>query len=331
MVTQDISLDVVICTYNHAALLDRALAALVRQRPALHLTWRILVVNNNCTDDTEAVVARHARAAPVPLTMVHEPEQGLTPARRRGVVSTGGDWIAFVDDDCLLDDDWVQRAAEFARAHPDCGAFGGMVVLDWETSPPPFLRRYGWAFAEQRHGPHASRMQCLAGAGLVVRRSALADSGWIERQLLADRIGDRLVSGGDVEIALRVGSRHDLWYNPKCRLRHYIPEHRTSRGYLKSMTYGLGTSKLFGDSMLWSRSYPRWLVSAVLSCRHYVETALRLWAKAAVGHGQGDEAAVTISCLRDWCAGIYRLFTMDREMRHALLGCAAHRDATGPA
>lgn len=323
--TREISLEVVICTYNHAALLDRVLAALAQQRPGPDVAWRILVVNNNCTDDTDAVVARHAASAPVPLTMVHELEQGLTPARRRGVVSTRGEWIAFVDDDCLLEEDWIQQAAEFARANPDCGAFGGMVILDWEMSPPAFVRRYGWAFAEQDHGTSVRHVQCLTGAGLVVRRSALAECGWIEKQLLADRVGNKLISGGDVEIALRVGSRHDLWYNPKCRLRHYIPEHRASPQYLKRMTHGLGTSKLLGDSMLWSRSYSRFLVWSVFSARQYVDTALREGAKAALGRGDAIHAALAISFLRGWYAGIWRLLIMDADNRRALLGCAAPR------
>jgi hypothetical protein len=71
----------------------------------------------------------------VSLERVSEPRQGLTPARRRGVVSTRCDWIAFVDDDCLLAEDGIDRAAVFAAAHTDCGAFSGKVILD---VPGPF-------------------------------------------------------------------------------------------------------------------------------------------------------------------------------------------------
>ena len=40
--------------------------------------WELLVVNNNCTDDTDGVIERHAAALPVrPL---HEPEPGQSSA-----------------------------------------------------------------------------------------------------------------------------------------------------------------------------------------------------------------------------------------------------------
>jgi glycosyltransferase involved in cell wall biosynthesis len=322
-----VSLDVVVCTYNNAALLDRTLEALARQRASESIDWRIMVVNNNSTDETQAVVERHARAAPVPLRVVREKEQGLTPARLRGVRETEGDWIAFVDDDCLLAEDWIERAAEFAGAHPDCGGFGGEVVLDWAEPPREFVTRYGWAFAEQRHGPEPKRLDCLAGAGFVIRRGALEESGWVDRHFLADRVGDRLISGGDVEMALRVGALHPLWYNPALRLLHCIPARRTTIHYLVDVTYGLGSSKLLGDSMTWPGSYPRWLATSLLASREWAGAALRYGLRTLLRRGGGKDALIQLSFLRGWLAGIWRLLRMDADERRDLMGCATPREA----
>lgn len=318
-----VSLDVVVCTYDNAALLDETLGALVRQQFSPELEWRILVVNNNCTDQTDEVVERHAERSPVPLTMVREPEQGLTPARLTGVSRTSGDWIAFVDDDCIVAADWIQRAAEFAVAHPDCGGFGGRVVLDWEAPPREFVTRYGWAFAEQDHGPEPKQVPSLAGAGFVFRRAALAESGWLDRHFLADRVGEKLISGGDVEMALRVGARSPLWYNPALRLRHRIPAKRTTLRYLIDVTHGLGSSKLLGDSMLWAGSYPRWVAASLAASGEWAGAALRYGTRALVRRGGGKDALVQLSFLRGWLGGIWRLARMDRGQRRALLGCAS--------
>jgi glycosyltransferase involved in cell wall biosynthesis len=318
-----VAFDVVVCTYNNASSLDLTLEALRLQRVKGGVNWGILVVNNNSTDETEAVVERHAEDAIVPLRIVREPEQGLTPARLRGVKSTTADWIAFVDDDCLLAEDWVQRAAEFARAHPDCGGFGGRVVLEWEEAPPEFVTRYGWAFAEQDYGPEATRLDCLAGAGFVIRREALVETGWLDRQFLADRIGEKLISGGDVEMALRLGARHDLWYTPALRLRHRIPARRTTLRYLQDVTYGLGSSKLLGDSMLWTGSYRRWLLTSVLASREWAGAAVRKGGRSLLRRGGGKDALIEASFLRGWLAGIWRLVRMSASDRRALLGLAA--------
>lgn len=186
-------LDVVICTYNNAAVLDRVLHGLAAQRPAPGV-WGVLVVDNNSSDGTRDVVERHLRAGAVPgLRMVDEPTQGLTPARRCGVHATSAPWIAFVDDDCLLDPNWIEQAMTFARSHPSCGGFGGRVVPTYATDPPPFMVRYGWAFAEQNLGDAAVPVDCLVGAGMVLNRCALEESGWPDEPYFDDRKGSKLI------------------------------------------------------------------------------------------------------------------------------------------
>jgi glycosyltransferase involved in cell wall biosynthesis len=317
-----VSISVVICTYDNCASLDRVLEALSRQSVPPGVDWDVLVVDNNCTDDTRKVVARHADSRALPLRIVSELRQGLTPARLRGVVATRGDWIAFVDDDCLLEEDWVRGAAEFARAHPDCSAFGGMVALEWEREPSDVATRYGYAFAEQQHGSTPKELACLVGAGMVVRRRALQECGWIDHQLLEDRVGRRLVSGGDVEIALRLRARGSLWYAPGCRLLHVIPERRTSPGYLKAVNRGLGASKLLGDSMLWPGSYPRWLLVSASQSWEFARIALHNARGAARGGLQWADVAIAVSFLRGWWTGMWRLLRMPATERGALLGAA---------
>ena len=45
-------LELVICTYNNAPMLDLALTSLARQKPSTQAGWACLVVDNNCTDAT---------------------------------------------------------------------------------------------------------------------------------------------------------------------------------------------------------------------------------------------------------------------------------------
>lgn len=261
---REISLDIVICTYNSAALLDRTLVAISRQRVSPGVRWEVLVVNNNCTDETSEVVKKHSRAGKVAVRMISEPKQGLTPARVCGVRNTDKEWIAFVDDDCLLAEDWVEQAAMFAAEHPECGAFGGQIVPEWETTPPLYVLNHKYAYAGKYHGETAHRRSWLAGAGLVVRRAALQACGWIDKQFLEDRTGSQLVSGGDMEIALRLAARYELWYNPCCRIRHVIPERRMSREYLRRMVLGLGASRHNAAALTWRGSYPGWFLYAAV-------------------------------------------------------------------
>jgi glycosyltransferase involved in cell wall biosynthesis len=312
------SIDLVVCTYDNAALLDRTLAAMARQRVSSGVRWQVLVVDNNCTDATPEVVERHRRSGEIPLRSVREPRQGLTPARLRGVRETEGEWIAFVDDDCLLAEDWVEQAARFAAGHPECGAFGGQVILEWETDPPPYVLKRRYAYAGKHHGETAHRRPWLAGAGMVVRRSALADCGWIDKQFLQDRIGKRTVSGGDMEIGLRIAARHEVWYNPEHKLRHVIPGSRMTRRYLRRITYGLGASRHNAMALTWKRSYPAWLAYSVLYSIGF----------GALGTFQGlreGDVRLAFSPVRGWWAAILEMWQMDPATRRELLGSAALR------
>lgn len=241
------SLDIAICTYNSADQLAVTLEHLGRQQTSAACAWRVLIVDNNCTDHTAEVIAEHRRRGALPaLEVVRQPEQGLTPARRMAVATSTADFLAFVDDDCRLAADWVEEAWRFARAHPLAGAFGGRVRLIGETRPPSaLLDVHGWIFAAQAYTAAQREVGALVGAGLVVRRQALIDSGWLAEPLLADRIGRRLVSGGDAEISLRLAAAGcRLWYTNALALEHFIAEPRRSTGYLARLAYGLGRSSV---------------------------------------------------------------------------------------
>mgnify|MGYP000291458043 CR=1 FL=1 len=320
-----LSLSLVICTYNNAPLLARCLHAIANQILEEPLDWQVLVVNNNCTDDTETVVSQY-KSRINQLVMVNESRQGLTPARLCGVQQTQTDWIAFIDDDCIITPHWVTETAKFARSHPHCGAFGGRVILSWETSPPPFVDQFLYSFAEQG-GEEVKTVKCLVGAGIVINRSALLETGWIDQPLLADRIGKRLVSGGDVELALRLGAQRSLWYTPTCQLHHIIPSHRLSSAYLMRINHALGTSKLYGDSMLWANSYQKWLLASLCEGVQQFQILTFEGLKALLGKQSKTVVVIKAYFWWGWFQGIWKLWWMDVKQRQAILGSAIPKGA----
>jgi glycosyltransferase involved in cell wall biosynthesis len=316
-------LELVICTHNNATMLEATLEAISRQEISLCQHWGVLVVNNNCTDHTTSVVERYVASGQIPgLRIVAETTLGLTPARHCGVRNTTAPWIAFVDDDCILQPDWVARAIEFGSKHPTCGAFGGKVSLEWETLPPDYVLEFKYSFAEQELGLYPKCVEWLVGAGIVVKRSALAAVGWINQPFLADRVGKMLISGGDVEIALRIASRYELWYNPECRLRHFIAATRTSRRYLMRINYALGGSRLLGDSMVWTQTYPAWVLASIREASRESLGALSTLLKAVLRRRPTEIGIIKLYFWFGYWAAIWRLLRMGVQERRRLIGCA---------
>lgn len=321
-------LSVVICTYNRADGLRLVLRALAEQRGAENVSWDILVVDNGSSDHTRAVVEDFAaHQARPPVRYLLESEPGLTAARLRGVRETDSPWIAFVDDDNLLEPDWIAAIAKAIRAHPDAGGLGGEIILDWEAPPPSYLSPFGFCFAEQRVGVEERPADSLAGAGMALRREALVACGWVDGPLLGDRTGNKLVSGGDVEIAQRVRSAgYRLWLTPAAVLQHRIPRERMTRKYLFRINQQLGISSAVVGVLTWPGDWSSWQSMAFSQRTRWFGIAGRgaLW---SILKGREITAAAAWICFAvGFARGVRRCRRLPPAQRKRLLGAGAAPD-----
>jgi glycosyltransferase involved in cell wall biosynthesis len=253
-------LTLLIPTHNNARVLNRALEAIAGQQVESAISWEVLIVDNNCTDDTVARVRRFQMNQAIPIVrLIREPSQGVGYARRLGMIESHGKLIAFVDDDCFLAADWIERAVEFATAHPDAGAFGGRNELEWEQTPTDLCVAYGASLARQDFGNEPRRMPARGrpmpcGAGLVLRREALLQSGYLNSGVLVGRDPVRLGAGEDTEIVLHIRrAGWQVWYTPTLRLRHFVPAWRMSIPYLCRLHRGFGRAEVYLETLAGQR------------------------------------------------------------------------------
>lgn len=129
---------VAICTYNRCASLASTLRTLEMQDAEALRAVEILVVNNNCTDETSSVVERFADRLPIVEMIEHK--QGLSHARNRAMLEAGGDWVLFTDDDVLLTSGWLSSYLAAFRAYPGASFAGGRILPFWEKKPPAWFK-----------------------------------------------------------------------------------------------------------------------------------------------------------------------------------------------
>ena len=315
-----------ICSHNRSAELDRVLRRLFAQEPARGMSWSVLVVDNASTDDTAEVVASHAREPK--LRYVYEPTLGLTHARQRGVAETTGEWIAFVDDDNLLEPNWVAAMADAIQRAPNAGGFGGRVLLQWEVQPPEATSEFGFCFAEQNLGDTPRQVETLNGAGMALNREALIACGWATRPMLPDRIGTNLVSGGDVEIALRVrGAGYALWYRPEAVMQHLMPASRATPGYLLRISRSLGATAAIVSLLGWSDDYNSWRRSVRGNSQRRKKQAIAglFW---SLRRSRGRLSAVAwLAFALGYDKGVAQVRRMSPALRDELLGLAVRHGA----
>ena len=250
-------LSVIICTHNpRIDYFGRTLAALASQTLG-HDGWELLIVDNR----SELPVAGRFDFAWRPdVRIMREETLGLTPARLRGIREARGDVLVFVDDDNVLDPDFLEVALRVAGGRPWLGAWSGQCRPEFESEPEAWTRRYWGNLAIREFDQDVwsnlprlpDTMPC--GAGLCARRAVadeylrLHDEG--ARRFQFDRSGTSLLSGGDNDLAacactvgLGVGLVSEL------KLTHIIPANRLTRDYLARLSEGIAFSAAILDSL----------------------------------------------------------------------------------
>jgi glycosyltransferase involved in cell wall biosynthesis len=243
---------VLIATYNRALLLDETLTWLSRMRVSSSLSWEAIVIDNNSTDETRAVVERHRPGFPVRLRYLFEGRQGRSSALNSGIAEADGTVLAFTDDDVRVADGWLDAAvAPLGSPDPTLAYTGGPVRPIWGTSPPDWLdltRGDLWGtIAIQNHGSDAfiyeERRKVPLGANMAVRREVFARIGGFRADL--GRSGGRLVLGQEVpELLLRArGAGLRGMYVPEMQVHHHVPASRLTRQYFRRWWFGKGVSR----------------------------------------------------------------------------------------
>lgn len=256
MNTPEIS--VVVCTYNRAALLEKALRSLFAQKVDPH-SYEIVVIDNNSADETPQVVESLKAESPVPLRYFREARQGNAYARNAGVDHAAGAIIAYMDDDVIADENWIAvMKSAFAR-DPGLSFVGGKVLPIWEGDPPSWLTGAHWApLALLDYGPEPRNIAGKTPIGLLtanigIRRELFADVGGFLVSL--QRVKGSIGSMEDHEFLMRMcrsGKRG--MYLPELITRAWIDPERITKEYHRRWHTGHGHFYAIMNDPEWERS-----------------------------------------------------------------------------
>lgn len=280
-----VHVSVVICTWNRAKILDRTLEQLCRIHVPPGLEWELLIVENNCTDETPAIIRSYEDR--LPIVRLFQPLQGVSHARNRGLRAARGDLLVFTDDDVLVDADWLAAFVAAASRWPHASFFGGVITPLYESEPPAWFRandRFLHTFVGEAHdlgGPERVLQpgEWPWGGCMAVRRSALEGASF---RVDIGRKGKERADRSDEVFCetLEKAGRRGVWV-PTAQVQHVvIPENLTldlvRRNYIgQGVTRVRVAGKSDGANLIFGVS--RWLLmnTAHLHLRYLWQRATR--------------------------------------------------------
>lgn len=240
------TLSAIICTHNpKLPVLERAVAGLKGQTLA-HACYEFIIVDNGSHDAIpRGLVEWHPKGR-----LIREDRLGLTHARLRGIRESSGALIVFIDDDNVLDRDYLSGAIEIARSFQNIGAFGASIRAEFEVTPPPSIVPYVeyLACSEVPRDYWCNfdyKWSTPSGAGLCVRRSVAeqylqsVENNPVRRAL--GRTGQRLTSGEDHDLAMTATDMGlGVGRFKRLQLTHIIARQRLTEDYIIRLYAGIG-------------------------------------------------------------------------------------------
>lgn len=237
---------IVICTHNRRASLIKTLESIYDcgYEGEGRLRIDILVVANNCTDDTIAALegfASERTSEHLFLDWVEEARPGKSYALNTAIAHTSHECLSFVDDDQFVENGFLGYLLEGLSAYRDDSIYCGRIWPAWDGSEPSWVHVEGAYKIPIRPFPEydlgdksftlAAADRLPSGGNLTVKREVFDEVGCFAIEL--GPTGHNLAGGEDHEFLKRARDAGlSIRYLPKVRQLHAIDLCRTKKTYL---------------------------------------------------------------------------------------------------
>ena len=241
MKATDASICVIICTHNREELVTDCLNSLIRQK-GIKEPYSVLVVDNASTDGTSQTVMQFIENNDFDrIKLIHEPRIGLSHARNRGIRESDSRYLAFVDDDARVPENWLAIAFEIIRQHePDI--FGGPARPVFSEGKPDWYKDDYGLRGDMGDSGFLTR-GFIVGTNIFFKRELLKKYGGFDPNL--GMSGSHIGYHEETKIIQRAfKERKKVYYSKQLAVEDLIPDYKKSLAFFIFSRYKSGKDRM---------------------------------------------------------------------------------------
>jgi len=242
---------VIICTYNRIKLLELSLKSVIAQDYSPD-RFEIIVIDNGPNQQVRQIVNILKSRSKSKIAYSIEEKRGLSFARNKGVLMAKGRIIAFLDDDEIAPENWLQEIMQSYEIDEKIGCVGGRIIPVFPANKPPswYSTEIQGFFGGVDNGGEAHEInpknEYLGGGNISFKKQLVVDLGMFDTNLGVR--GETSYAGEETALYLKVlKENYKVYYNPKAITYHFIEKERISKKYLYRRAFQNGISDAIYD------------------------------------------------------------------------------------
>ncbi len=225
-IMKELMISVVVCTYNRADLLSDVLKTLVNQ--SLNESfYEIIVIDNNSKDNTCKTVKELQRNHHN-IRYVLENRQGLSYARNRGWQESNSKYVAYIDDDCKVPEQWL-AVAKSVIENISPSVFGGPFYPFYNGRKPKWYKDSYGTHEPGKEARILNGKECvnIYGGNMFFKRTVLKSIGGFDPKF--GMSGNKIAYSEETVLLKAISNKMPdqiIYYDPQLFLYHLVKQNK---------------------------------------------------------------------------------------------------------
>jgi len=221
----------IVPTLNEEKYLPLCLEAIKKQKIS-NGEFEIIVIDNGSTDNTIEIAKKYG------AKIFKAPGKTVAALRNIGAAEANGAYLAYVDADCIISDNWIENALEHF-VNPKVAAVGSPTKIQNKDST--WIQRH-W-FLQRKDKPTVRHVTWLPTENLIVRKSAFEN---------VKGFNENLITCEDADLCYRLNKNYLIISDPAVESIHLGEARDLKHFYRKEKWRGKGNIQgLFSHGLVW--------------------------------------------------------------------------------